>query len=347
MNSNERTPLVQKLILAVLVLILISLVVLIAQNRRKPAAAVADLNPPAESLAQAEVPTPISTIVPTDRSPRPGVEPAAAEPSRSVNSTSPEFPHSGSEPVATPVSGPPPGQVTLVNPVRPEPVDLTLRPQAQGSSRELCGRVRLEGTPPPEVPIRFDDACKRLNDGPVTTRHYVVGPERGLANVLVYVKEGLPRYYSPPAEGSAVLTTSGCSFEPYVFGVQSGKPVMLVNADKILHNFHATARNNREFNISLATRGSKAQRTFEEPELFVRLKCDVHPWEFAYAGVVEHPFFSVTDTNGVFCLPAGLPRGRYVLAAVHQKAGETTREIIINDDPLPALELALKVRRRH
>ncbi|MBI3880051.1 MAG: carboxypeptidase regulatory-like domain-containing protein, partial [Verrucomicrobia bacterium] len=66
-------------------------------------------------------------------------------------------------------------------------------------------------------------------------------------------------------------------------------------------------------------------------ELPVRLKCDVHPWEFAYIFCVDHPFFAVTDTNGMFHFPQPLPPGKYVLEAIHRKAGRLTKEIEITD----------------
>jgi len=31
-----------------------------------------------------------------------------------------------------------------------------------------------------------------------------------------------------------------------------------------------------------------------------RFKCDVHKWMGAYAGVLNHPFFAVTDKDGKF-----------------------------------------------
>jgi hypothetical protein len=43
---------------------------------------------------------------------------------------------------------------------------------------------------------------------------------------------------------------------------------------------------------------------------------------FAYMSVLSHPFFAVSDKDGNYKLPAGLPPGTYVLAARHQKAGE-------------------------
>jgi hypothetical protein len=45
---------------------------------------------------------------------------------------------------------------------------------------------------------------------------------------------------------------------------------------------------------------------------------DVRPWEFAYVGAVEHPFFAVTDNAGSFTI-TNVPPGDYVLEAYHLK----------------------------
>src|SRR5687767_12093554 len=58
------------------------------------------------------------------------------------------------------------------------------------SAAEISGKVKLKGTPKPEIPIQMDATCGKLNAKPVTTRHYVVGQDKGLANVFVYVKSG-------------------------------------------------------------------------------------------------------------------------------------------------------------
>jgi len=51
----------------------------------------------------------------------------------------------------------------------------------------------------------------------------------------------------------------------------------------------------------------------------VKLKCDVHQWMFAYAGVQSHPYFAVTDADGNFKI-ADVPAGSYTLTAYHLKA---------------------------
>jgi hypothetical protein len=120
-------------------------------------------------------------------------------------------------------------------------------------------------------------------------------------------------------------------FEPYVLGVLTGQKFRIRNSDPTMHNIHATPKASREFNLGQAMKGQVNEVSFPKPELFVRLKCDVHPWMFSYVNVLDHPHFAVTDTDGTFCLPLGLPVGDYIVHAVHLKAGELTQQITLGD----------------
>ena len=57
----------------------------------------------------------------------------------------------------------------------------------------------------------------------------------------------------------------------------------------------------------------------------VQIKCDVHSWMNAYAGVVSHPYFAVTAEGGAFELK-NLPAGTYTIEAWHEKLGTQTAE---------------------
>ena len=58
------------------------------------------------------------------------------------------------------------------------------------SAGEIAGKVTLKGTPKPEITVALDATCGALHTGSLTTRHYVVSADKGLANVFVYLKEG-------------------------------------------------------------------------------------------------------------------------------------------------------------
>ncbi|MCI0748824.1 MAG: hypothetical protein L0Y58_25740 [Verrucomicrobia subdivision 3 bacterium] len=207
------------------------------------------------------------------------------------------------------------------------------------AAADISGKVRLKGTPKPEIPIQLDAMCGKLQPKPVTTRHYVVGQDRGLANVFVYIKQGAQK--APPAGEATMLDQVGCMYEPYVMGVVAGQKFKIKNSDPLLHNIHATPKVNKEFNFAQPTKGQENERSFDQPEVLVRMKCDVHPWMFAYIGVVDHPYFAVTDKDGNFTIK-NVPPGKYTLEAYHQKAsvaGGKTQEVQVDGDKKIEFEL--------
>lgn len=210
---------------------------------------------------------------------------------------------------------------------------------------DVTGKVTLKGTPPPEKTIAFDDTCNSLKPTVTTTRHYVVGADNGLANVFVYISAGLEGKTFPVPSTVPELDQQGCNYQPYVSGVMVGQAVRIKNSDPIMHNIHALpkADGNTEFNFAQPSQNdvndTKWASSIKVPEVLVKLKCDVHPWMFAYVGVQGHPFFAVTDKDGNFKI-ANVPAGKYTLTAYHLKAhgskpGET-QEITVADSPVTA-----------
>ena len=200
------------------------------------------------------------------------------------------------------------------------------------ASPSVTGSITLAGNPPPEIPIHFGPACGKFSP-PATTRHYVIGTAGGLANVFVYVEDAKP---APVPGPGPLLDQVGCMYEPYVLGVGVNQKFGIRNSDPEIHNVHATPKLNKEFNFSQfgfdpprTGPSTVTLRAFDRPEVMVRLKCDLHPWMFAYVGVVDHPWFAVSDINGAYQLPQGLPPGRYKLSAVHLKAGVQTKDILV------------------
>ena len=197
------------------------------------------------------------------------------------------------------------------------------------SAADVTGKITLKGTPPPEKPITLDAVCGKMQPDGIKSRFYVVGDGGALANVFVYIKEGA-KASEATGEGP-VLDQVGCQYQPYVLGVQTGQKIKIRNSDATLHNVHATPKLNKEFNFAQVTKGQINERAFEKSEVMVRMKCDVHPWMFAYVGVVDHPYFAVTGADGSFKLP-GVPAGKYTVEAFHMKAGSATKEITVGAD---------------
>ena len=212
----------------------------------------------------------------------------------------------------------------------------TAAPAASGPAGTVTGTITLEGEPPEMEVIQMsaDPYCARAHSEPVKQEFVIVGEGGTLANVFVYVKSGVQGSYPPPSE-PVVLDQQGCIYKPHVFGIQAGQPLEVRNDDDTLHNIHAMPKNNKEFNIGQPIKGLKTEKTFENPEVMVPFKCDVHKWMNAYAGVVAHPFFAVTKADGSFSIP-NLPPGDYVLEAWHEKLG--TKEMNVTVEPSGTVE---------
>jgi plastocyanin len=188
---------------------------------------------------------------------------------------------------------------------------------------DITGTVTLKGTPPPELEItqvKEDVNCGKLHTSPVKTRFYVAGPKGELADVFVTLK-GISGKSTGASAPAAVLDQKGCEYLPYVFAIQTGQKLTVKNSDPVLHNIHPTptAEGNKEENKAQMPNGPDLTFTFPKPEVFLRFKCDVHPWMFSYACVTDHPYGAVTDKDGKYSLK-NVPDGKYTVEVYHRKA---------------------------
>jgi plastocyanin len=196
---------------------------------------------------------------------------------------------------------------------------------------DVKGAVTLDGMAPMNAPIKMnaDPKCLALNKAPQAQETYMVASDgKSLANVFVYVKDGLGNYtFETPTE-PAKIEQENCRYHPHVFGVRVGQPLEIVNDDDTLHNIHAQPKGNAEFNNGQPIKGMKMTHTFTAKEIMVPFKCDVHGWMNAYVGVVDNPYFAVTDKDGKFELK-GLPPGTYTIEAWHEKLGTQELKVTI------------------
>ena len=197
----------------------------------------------------------------------------------------------------------------------------------------ITGKVTFNGTAPAVQNIKVDaDAnCKIMHPDGLTSDDVIVNANGTLKNVFVYVKDGLTgKKFDAPKE-TVVFDQKGCQYTPKVFGIQVNQPLEIVNSDNTLHNVHSLAAKSKPFNMGMPIQGMKVKKTFTQPEVMVKIKCEVHPWMAAYAGVLDHPFFAVTNDTGVFEIK-NLPPGQYVVESWHEKYGVQTQNVTIAAD---------------
>src|SRR5579871_5423782 len=108
---------------------------------------------------------------------------------------------------------------------------------------DITGTVTLEGTPPPErpiTPLNNDPVCGKMHSAPVTTEFFVVGANKGLADVIVMLK-GVPAQAASDSAAPVVLDQKGCLYVPQIVAVQTGQKLLVKNSDPStvpMHNVH-------------------------------------------------------------------------------------------------------------
>ena len=215
------------------------------------------------------------------------------------------------------------------SPAAPAP---TQAEPAVGGSATLTGTIVYEGAVPklPTLRMDADPGCAKKHGEPVKSESLVLGEGNTLANVFVWVKGGVPQGAWPVPSEPIVLNQQGCQYKPHVLGLMVGQPLKVLNSDELLHNIHSLPKLNSSFNRAMPATVTEAEYSFTKEEVLFKIKCDVHPWMNAWLGVVSHPFFAVSGTDGKFAIE-GLPAGTYEIEAWHEKMDARTASVTLGD----------------
>ncbi len=198
---------------------------------------------------------------------------------------------------------------------------------------DIAGFINLKGTPPAAreiTPIKDDPNCAALYPGALPkTTFYVVGPNGGLADVVVYLK-GISGKSTGASAPPVVLDQKGALYSPQILAIQTGQKLLVKNSDPFVHNVHTKPTENPESNQVQMPGSPDLTYTFDKPEMFLKFQCDVHPWMFAWVSVFDHPYFAISGKDGKFVIK-NVPPGKYTLEATHRKLGTQTAEIEVKD----------------
>jgi hypothetical protein len=216
------------------------------------------------------------------------------------------------------------------------------------SSAGITGTVTLKGTPPKEkdiTPLMEDANCGKLHTKMPTTRFYVVGEKGGLADVVVSL-QGISGKSTGASAPPVVLDQKGCEYIPSILAVQTDQKIIVRNSDPVLHNVHdvpGPGSGNKERNEAQLPNAGDMTFSFSHPEDFLKFKCDVHLWMFAWVSIFDHPYFAVSGKDGSFKI-ANVPPGKYKLRAAHRKAGTVTQDIEVKEGEPTKVEFTLEAK---
>lgn len=172
---------------------------------------------------------------------------------------------------------------------------------------------------PPQPVIKQKEYCGTE----VRDERLIAGPKGELKNAIVYFTN-IPAGKAAPLAQPVNLDNEKCLFTPHVLSATMGQTLAIHNSDPFLHNGHALLGPRTLFNVAILS-----GRTIRQPLLdtgLIHINCHVHPWMHAWIMVSDHPYHTVTDSEGRFRID-GLPPGTWTLRVWQEFLGSTEMPI--------------------
>ncbi len=223
----------------------------------------------------------------------------------------------------------------------PAPIAAPIEQVTNGAEVTITGSVLFQGKIPQGKRLNLPAACAKNFKGPVYSNEVIVNNGK-LQNVLVRVISGIEgKTFTDIPTKEVELDQHGCMYTPRVVGARVGQKVTFINSDPVFHNVRSITAVNQRFNMAMPTKGQRETKIFNKPETFLQAKCSVHPWMGAYVAVMDHPYFSVTNSQGEFTIK-NLPEGKYTIEAWHEVYGTQKQEIAVTKNGMTPLTFIFK-----
>ena len=182
----------------------------------------------------------------------------------------------------------------------------------------ISGTVKWSGPAAPklEVTINKDqDICDPEAHKTRNLERLIVGPDGGVANTIVYLKNISSGKELKLPEARRSLDQKHCRYEPHILLVPQSDALSMKSSDHVLHTVHSDGA--ASFNLAFPFTDHVTMQKVNSAGL-INLKCNGgHSWMNAEVMVVAHPYYAVTGEDGKFEL-TDVPPGEYQIVAWHE-----------------------------
>jgi hypothetical protein len=194
----------------------------------------------------------------------------------------------------------------------------------------LRGKIVFDGDPPERKSlagaIKGHADAKACAGGDLLDPLWIVGPDKGVANVVVWLKAPKGTYLRACTpitltKEVVIMDQPHCAYEPHVAAFwpsyydlvakrqrKTGQEFHVLNSAIINHNtsWYGNRLVNPGDNRILPPKGTlnvdavSCRGETAGGEDLLTLSCDIHKWMSAKVAVFDHPYFAVTDRRGEF-----------------------------------------------
>jgi hypothetical protein len=182
----------------------------------------------------------------------------------------------------------------------------------------ISGTVKWSGPMPHglDFPVTKDpQICDPDSKKTVDLERLIVGPQGGVANTIVYLKDISSGKAMDLPEQRRHLDQRHCRYIPHILLVPQNAALQMESSDATLHTIHMEGA--ATFNLPFPFTHQITSRTMSTPGL-VHVHCNGgHVWMSAEMMVVAHPYYAVTDESGKFEF-TDVPPGTYQIVAWHE-----------------------------
>ena len=182
----------------------------------------------------------------------------------------------------------------------------------------IRGIVKWSGPQPPAttVPINKDpQVCDPESAKKRDLERLVIGPDAGVANTVVFLKNIPAGKAMDLPEQRRFLDQKHCRYEPHIMLIPANAALQMKSSDSVLHTVHMDGA--ATYNLPFPFPDRVTSRDMPSTGL-INIRCNGgHVWMNAEAFVVPHPYYAVTDSTGKFEMN-DVPSGEYQIVAWHE-----------------------------
>jgi hypothetical protein len=167
---------------------------------------------------------------------------------------------------------------------------------SQTQTGTITGTVKWSGPLPHTATFPIDKDPQVCDPDSQKTRdlgRLIVGPQNGVANTVVFLKDISRGKALEIPEARRSLDQKRCRYEPHILLVPENGPLQLKSSDAVLHTVHINGA--ATYNLPFPFTDRTVSRTMPTAGL-VNVRCNGgHSWMNAEILVVPHSYYSVTD----------------------------------------------------